>query len=384
MDANYSTAKTPEKGRIITVQSPGRINLIGEHTDYNDGFVLPAAIDRKTVMRIWKNDTESRVVLTASNLQENFSFDLTGFSRLTGGWQNYPMGVVHELQNMGARLSGFQARFAGDVPIGGGMSSSAALECSLAFALNELFELNFTKSQLMKACQMAEHHFAGIKCGIMDQFASMMGRKDKVILLDCRSLEYSYHPLELGEYRLLLLNTNVSHSLAASAYNTRRAECEEGVYLLRKFFPGITHLRDVSLEQVLSHKDDLPEHVFRRCRHVTSENERVLAAARYLTANNTAALGELMYRSHDSLRDDYEVSCEELDFLVHETADKDFISGSRMMGGGFGGCTISIIRKHETDAFVEQAAEKYRRRFGLDLSAYTVSIEDGTGLTDHS
>lgn len=369
--------------REIIVQAPGRINLIGEHTDYNDGFVLPAAIDKKTVMQVWKNNTPSRVVLTATNLEENFSFDLNGFSPLRGGWQNYPMGVVHELQKMGAKLSGFQAKFAGDVPIGGGMSSSAALECSLAVALNELFALNFSNLQLIKACQMAEHHFAGIKCGIMDQFTSIMGRKDQVILLDCRSLAYTYHPLKTGDYQLLLLNTNVTHSLAASAYNTRRAECEEGVFLLQKTFPGITHLRDVTLCQVLDQQEKLPEKVFRRCRHVTSENERVLTAVRHLSSNNLSLLGGLMYQSHKSLREDYEVSCPELDFLVDETLDEPSIPGSRMMGGGFGGCTINLIHRGDAASFIEKIAEKYRKRFGIDLSAFFVQVEGGAGLLSH-
>ncbi len=363
----------------ITVQSPGRINLIGEHTDYNDGFVLPAAIDKKTVMRLKRNGTARQANVIASNLNESFSFDLQNLSPLPGGWQNYIMGVVHELQKLGASIQGFDAEFEGDIPIGGGMSSSAALECSLAFALNEMFDLGFDKWQLIRASQMAEHHFVGIKCGIMDQFASMMGKKGQVMLLDCRSLEYNYFPLELGGYQILLLNTNVSHSLASSEYNARRSECEEGIALLKKNYPEISNLRDVSLEQLVSHKDRIPERILRRCHHVVSENGRVLEATKALLGGDHAALGKLIYQSHFSLQNDYEVSCPELDFLVQQTIGKDCILGSRMMGGGFGGCTINVVEKSRVAEFVEEVSIKYSKRFGIDPTPYFVSIENGAG-----
>lgn len=361
----------------VTVQAPGRINLIGEHTDYNDGFVLPAAIDRKITVRAHRNGTPSAVKLTDSSQQHSFSFDLRDFSPLEKGWQNYVMGVVSELQKLGGAIGGFDAEFEGDVPIGSGMSSSAALECSFATALNELFGLGFGKRQLIETSQRAEHNFVGIKCGIMDQFASVMGKKDHVILLDCRSLEFQYFPLELGTYHLLLLNTNVSHSLASSEYNTRRAECEEGVSVLQKEYPGIENLRDVSLEQVVANKVKMPEHIFRRCHHVVSENQRVLDATKALLASDFKALGKLMYQSHFSLQNDYEVSCPELDFLVRQTLDKDYIPGSRMMGGGFGGCTINMIEKGRIAEFVEQVSKIYRDRFGIDLTPIEVAIGDG-------
>lgn len=364
--------------QTIRVQSPGRINIIGEHTDYNDGFVLPAAIDKHTTMQLERNDSSDQANITALNLNERYSFNLRDFAPLKGGWQNYIMGVVHELQRLGAEIEGFNAAFEGNVPIGGGMSSSAALECSLAYALNELFDLGFDPAQLIKASQMAEHHFVGIKCGIMDQFASMMGKRGKVILLDCRTYEYQYFPLELGDYQLLLLNTNVSHALASSEYNTRRSECEQGVALLKKDFPEILKLRDINLDQLLTKKEALPEIIFRRCRHVVSENERVLRATKALQAGDQAALGELMYQSHFSLQNDYEVSCPELDYLVRATIDKDYVLGSRMMGGGFGGCTINIIERSRKDEFLEKISQAYAATFGIDLTPYTVSIEDGT------
>lgn len=364
----------------VTAQAPGRINLIGEHTDYNDGFVLPAAIDRKMTVRARRNGTPSAVHLTDIRQQQSFSFDLRDFSPLEKGWQNYVMGVVSELQKLGGAIGGFDAAFEGNVPVGSGMSSSAALECSFATALNELFALGFDKRQLIEASQRAEHHFVGIKCGIMDQFASVMGRKDHVILLDCRDLGFQYFPLELGAYQLLLLNTNVSHALASSEYNTRRAECAEGVSVLQQEHPGIRNLRDASMEQVVAGQEKMPEHIFRRCRHVVSENRRVLDAATALQAGDFKTLGKLMCQSHFSLQNDYEVSCPELDFLVQQTLDKEYIPGSRMMGGGFGGCTISIIEKSRVAEFVEQVSKIYRHRFGIDLTPIEVAIGDGAAV----
>ena len=368
------------KNADLIAQAPGRINIIGEHTDYNEGYVLPAAIDKKTISWLKKNNTPSSVRLSAENLKERFEFDLFDFNPTQNGWANYLMGVVSELQKLGAQLAGFDCAFEGNVPIGGGMSSSASLECSLAIGLNELFSLGLNDWQLIKACQMAEHHFVGIKCGIMDQFASVMGKKDKVILLDCRSLEYKYFPFELENYQLLLLNTNAAHSLASSEYNHRRADCEEGVQLLQKKLPQIQSLRDVQIEHLDVYSDHLPERIFRRCKHILLENERVLSAGEALVQKDFHQLGKLMYQSHFSLKNDYEVSCPELDFLVDQTIDKACILGSRMMGGGFGGCTISIIEKKSTDSFVESIHQKYKEQFGLDLTPFTVSIENGAKI----
>lgn len=364
----------------ITAQAPGRINIIGEHTDYNDGFVLPAAIDRSVKVQIRRNNTAELVNITATDLKESFSFNLAQFQPSSVGWSNYIMGLVHELQQLGANISGFDAVFESNVPIGGGVSSSAALECSFAVALNELFGLALDPWQLIKASQMAEHHFVGIKCGIMDQFASMMGKKDHVMLLDCRSLEFQYFPIDLGKYQLLLLNTNVSHTLASSEYNTRRAECEEGVSLLKKELPEIRNLRDVTTEQLYSAGKHLSKNIFRRCLHVISENKRVLDAASALQSGNRQKLGELLYQSHFSLQNDYEVSCKELDFLVELTINKEYILGSRMMGGGFGGCTINIIEKDQTDSFIDQASTEYRKRFGLALTPINVAAGNGAGI----
>ena len=374
---DISIKQTPNS---IIVQAPGRINVIGEHTDYNDGLVLPAAIDKKLTVQMRQNGTAKMANVTDNKQQQTFSFDLQNFDPQRSGWHNYVMGVVHELQKLGAEIKGFDAEFEGNVPIGGGMSSSAALECSFAVGLNELFGLGFDQWQLIKASQMAEHNFVGIRCGIMDQFASIMGKKDRVMLLDCRSLEHQYFPFELGDYQLMLMNTNVSHSLASSEYNTRRTECEDGVAILKKEHFGITNLRDVDLEQLAVCKDKMPEHIFRRCHHVVSENQRVIDATHALLGSNFKALGELVYQSHFSLQNDYEVSCPELDFLVNQTLEKEYVLGSRMMGGGFGGCTINILEKGRVEEFVELVLKEYHHRFGIDLTPIEVFIEDGAKI----
>ncbi|MGB0984960.1 MAG: galactokinase [Saprospiraceae bacterium] len=365
----------------ITAYAPGRINIIGEHTDYNNGFVLPASIDKKAVVQLKKNGKDSTIChFVAKNVDEIFEFDLNEFEPIGGGWENYIMGVVAELQALGGQITGFDCELEGDVPIGSGMSSSAALECSLAVGLNELFDLGFEKWQLIKAAQMAEHHFVGIECGIMDQFASVMGKKNQVMLLDCKSLEFEYFPLDLEDYELLLLNTNVSHALASSEYNTRKRECEKGVEIAQQKYLEVTSLRDLTVEMLSEVIGEMPEKVASRCRHIVTENDRVQAATKALVAKDFARLGELIYESHNSLQVDYEVSCKELDFLVEYTKDKDYILGGRMMGGGFGGCTINIIQKTKVNDFIQLAAAVYQKEFNKDLTPYSVSIENGAGV----
>lgn len=366
----------------VIAKSPGRINIIGEHTDYNDGFVLPAAIDKYAVFKLWKSSNKNKVRMTATNLDESISFNLSHFQPTTGGWPNYIMGVVHELQKLGVKLEGFEGEFESDVPIGGGMSSSAALECSLAYGLNELFNLGLDRWELIKACQMAEHNFVGIKCGIMDQFASVMGKDNQVMLLDCRSLEFDYFPFELGNYQLLLLNTNVSHTLAASEYNTRRAECEVGVSIIRNTYSQVQSLRDVTTEMLDKCSEYMPHEVHKRCLHIISENSRTREACQALLKQDYKKLGELIYGSHNSLQHYYEVSCEELDYLVEQTRDKDYVLGSRMMGGGFGGCTINLIAKDKVNQFIEISSKAYRNRFGIDITPYKVQVRNGAELAN--
>ena len=361
----------------VVVHAPGRINIIGEHTDYNNGLVLPAAIDKKLSVHIVPNGTKSLVNIDAQDFNTCFSFDLDNFQPVSENWPNYIMGVVHELQKLGARIEGFDAEFGSTIPIGSGLSSSAALECGFAVALNKLFNQGLDEWQLIKASQRAEHNFVGAKCGIMDQFASVMGKEDQVMLLDCQSLEYQYFPLNLGDFRILLLNSNVSHSLASSEYNTRRAECETGVSILQNIYPGIKSLRDVSLNQLLQCKEELPEYIFRRCHHVVSENKRVLDAVEALKKGDHQLLGQLIFQSHFSLQNDYGVSCPELDFLVQQAQDKDYVLGSRMIGGGFGGCTLNIVHESKMEEFIENVTQKYKEHFGIDLTPIEVAIANG-------
>ena len=362
----------------ITVASPGRINLIGDHTDYHDGFVLPAAVDKKITVKLKRNGHPTRCRVTAKNAEETYEFDLSNYRPLSGGWQNYVMGVVRETENAGGKITGFDAVFGGDIPIGSGMSSSAALECAFAYALNEVFACQFSRQQLIKLSQKAEHNFVGMNCGIMDQFSSMMGRKNQVMMLDCRTLDYKYFPLALGDYQILLLNSNVSHSLAESAYNQRRRESEAGIKVIQEKYSAVRHLRDVDLSMLAEFKAALSPTVYRRCHHVITENQRVSDAARALKNGNFKRLGDLMYASHAGLQNDYEVSCEEVDFLVQKTVKHSEILGSRMMGGGFGGCTINIIRKDFAETFTASVSEDYRAKFNLEVTPYRVSIEDGT------
>jgi len=307
--------------------------------------VLPVAVGSEVQMTINRNGTASTVNAIAEDLGESYSFDLTSFKPISGGWQNYIMGVFSELKKLGADLKGCNLTFHSTVPIGAGMSSSAALECSLALALNELFDLNYSKIDLAKASQMAEHNFVGIKCGIMDQFASMMGRTDNALLLDCRSLEYEYYPLELGDYQLLLMNSNVSHELSTSAYNDRRSKSEAGLAMISSKNPDVNSFRDVTIVSLQSHKPDMTGVMYRRCFHVVSEMQRTLDASSAMKTGDLDTLGQLIYAGHDSLAHDYEVTCPETDFLVAYTRDKHFVLGARQMGGGFGGCTINLIHK---------------------------------------
>jgi galactokinase len=363
--------------QVLSV-SPGRINLIGEHTDYNDGFVLPGAIDKKVTFLLAKNGLADTCHVHSMDMKQSIEFSLKDLKpHSAGGWQNYIIGVAAELQEKGAKLQGFDATFEGDIPLGAGLSSSAALECSLATGLNTLFDLGFSQIELIKIAQMAEHHYAGVKCGIMDQFASVMGKKDQVFRLDCRTLVYDHFPLDLKDYQLLLLDTCVEHSLGDSAYNERRNQCEAGVKLLKKIYPETLNLRDINPGQLIQHKDIMSETVYHRCLHVVNENERVNLTCQALTDHDMPLLGSLLYQSHDSLSNLYEVSCEELDFLVDYTRPLDYVLGGRMMGGGFGGCTINLILSSEKDAFIAAISAAYKAAYGIQLKAYAVSLEDG-------
>ena len=365
----------------LTVASPGRINLIGEHTDYNMGFVFPAAIDRRIEIRIRGNDSKHACNVYSVDFEKLLSFDLSEVKPSREEWENYILGVVFEIQKMGHKLRGFDCQLRSNLPIGAGISSSAALECGMAFALNELFDLGMSKMDIILASQRAEHNFVGTQCGIMDQYASVMGQPDHAILLDCRSVTHEMIPLNLKPYSLLLLNTNVSHNLASGEYNMRKSECEQGVSLLRQAGLKLHSLRDVSEEDLRRHREILPPLILKRCLYVVRENSRVLKAADALKENDMIKFGALMYASHDGLKNQYEVSCKELDFLVDYAKKSDGVIGSRMMGGGFGGCTINLVHEADRESYVRQISLAYNRAFDLELDLISVHPSRGTHLS---
>jgi galactokinase len=361
----------------ILVSSPGRINLIGEHTDYNEGFVMPAAIDKKMVVAIAANQSRQGRIFSM-DFQEEFAFDLDSFAPKKGHWATYIMGVVSQFQQAGYDVQGFDMVFGGDIPVGAGLSSSAALECGAAFAISELFDFKIPKRALIHYAQKAEHVFAGVQCGIMDQFASVMGKKNHVIRLDCRDLSYEYFPLNLGIYQILLIDTQVKHSLSDSSYNRRRHECEEVVLVAQHYNIGVKSLRDLRLKDLEAIRAYLDQEVFWRGEYVVEENSRVLEASNALKEGNLKKVGELMYASHEGLSKKYNVSCKELDFLVDLTKPMQEIIGSRMMGGGFGGCTINIVEKEKIDSLKRIISLAYNSEFGIKPQFYEVSLEDGT------
>lgn len=364
----------------LKISSPGRINIIGEHTDYNNGFVLPTAIDKEIIFKFKKHDNPENCTIKSTNFDTSFSFSLNEIKPSEKQWANYILGVIHEIQLLTNQLGGFDCTLTSDIPIGSGMSSSAALECGLAYGLNELFNLGLTKIQIVEIGQRAEHNYVGTKCGIMDQFASVMSKKNHVILLDCATLDYEYVPIHIAPYKLLLLNTNVSHNLASGEYNIRRAQCESGVSVIQKKYSEVTSLRDVSLKMLSEFKDVLSEVVYRRCSYVIQEKERVMNAVKALKGNDLKTLGTYMYETHEGLSKDYEVSCPELDFLVEFSKDYPQVLGARMMGGGFGGCTLNIIHPDIIEDFTREASEAYFEKFNLKLTHFEALPREGTSI----
>lgn len=356
-------------------RSPGRINLIGEHTDYNEGFVLPAAIDKFATVAIGPCEGNT-ISLYAIPFSEAFEVPLGSIRPISGSWTNYVLGVVDQLVKRGHPIKGFNMVVDGDVPVGAGLSSSAAIECAVCFALSELFELSIDRFDLAKISQKAEHTFPGVQCGIMDQFASVFGKKEHALKLDCRSLDYEEVPLELEGYKIVLLNTNVKHSLTDTAYNERRQQCAEGVAAVARKVPGVHSLRDVTVAMLEQYVDD--RLIRTRCRYVVEENERVNAAVAAMRRGDIAGLGRQMYRSHEGLSREYEVSCEELDYLVDAVKQHPDVAGARMMGGGFGGCTINIVREEAVAQLVSDLEEKYKKDMHKDLSAYIATTANGT------
>lgn len=364
----------------LTVKAPGRINLIGEHTDYNEGFVMPAAIQKAATVYIEKRE-DSTIHLFAEDIQESYTLNLDTVTKSSKDWANYIIGVIAQFQKVVTIPAGFTLRLKSDVPIGAGLSSSAAIECAVAFAINELFSLGLDRMQLTKMAQKAEHEYAGVLCGIMDQFASMFGKKDQVILLDCKTMHYQYYPLKLANYDIVLLDTQIKHALASSEYNTRRAECEQGIVMIQQKYPTTKSLREVSMDMLNECVDSSQmKKVYNRCKYVIEEIERTQAAAKDLQEGQLAAFGQKMFATHDGLSLLYEVSCPELDFLVKELKDNPNIIGARMMGGGFGGCTINLIKKEATASVVQKLVASYHKTFQKNLLSYEVNIDDGASI----
>ena len=358
--------------------SPGRINLIGEHVDYNDGFVLPAAINKYLCFAISVHDT-THCTLVAKDLNEAYKFDLNDpIVPVEKMWVNYILGVVSQLKDAGHALKGFDMVFSSTIPMGAGLSSSAALECGVGYALNDLFSLGLTKERIAQIGQQSEHTFVGVKCGIMDQFASVFGKKKHVVELDCTSLGYTYHKADFDKYALLLIDSNVKHTHLTSGYNVRRQEVEHGLSVIKKHFPQVNTFRDCTMEMVNSLEQELGDVVLRRCRFVVGEIQRVREAVDALEAENFIRFGQLMYGTHLGLSQDYEVSCPEIDFLVAYTGNIPQVIGSRMMGGGFGGCSINLVEKGFEDALIDELSAEYAKTFGITLKAYKVKIAKGT------
>ncbi|WP_299434662.1 galactokinase [uncultured Aquimarina sp.] len=362
----------------LVVHSPGRINFIGEHTDYNNGFVMPTAIDKKIIFSLQKNDSNHLCKVYSSTYDKILTINLNRLKPSTEEWENYIVGVLSEISKISDRVKGFDCIIDSQLPIGAGISSSAALECGLAYGLNELFNLNLSKIELVELSQRAEHNYVGTKCGIMDQFASVMSEDKKVILLDCKSKHYRLIDANFEPYKVLLLNTNVSHNLASSEYNTRREECERVIEIISKTYNKVKSLRDVTKSMLDEFRDDLTDVLYQRAYYIIEENNRVLRASELLEKGDLESFGELMYQSHRGLQHKYEVSCPELDFLVDFSEDYERVIGCRMMGGGFGGCTINLVHADSVSDYILNVKKAYKKQFEIDLTSFITVPSPGT------
>ncbi|MFH6956022.1 galactokinase [Flavobacterium aquidurense] len=370
-----SFGSAPQK----VVLSPGRINIIGEHIDYNDGYVLPAAIDKVICFAFEKNNTKKSKII-AIDLNEEFEADLTEEIKLSDVvWTNYIRGVIKQLQDNGFSFEGFNCVFSSNIPVGSGLSSSAALECGMIYGIAKLFDLKIEKIDISLLGQKAEH-WVGINCGIMDQFSSVHGLENKVIKLDCNTLDFEYHNADFKDYALVLFDSNVKHSLFTSEYNTRRIECEQGLAIIAANFAEVKSFRDCTEEQLLSIQDKINPTVFKRVHYVVKEINRVIKACEALDNGNIELLGQLLFETHYGLSQEYEVSCAELDMLVDTAKSDNAIIGSRLMGGGFGGCTINLIKKGHENEVKSKFSNLYLDTFGIELKFYDVKISNGTIL----
>ncbi len=355
--------------------SPGRINLIGEHTDYNGGFVFPGAIDKGMVAELKINGT-NKVRAYSIDLKDYVEFGLNEEDAPRTSWARYIFGVCREIIKRGGKIAGFNTAFAGDVPLGAGMSSSAALESTYAYALNDMFNCGIDKFELAKIGQATEHNYCGVNCGIMDQFASVFGKAEHLIRLDCRSLEYQYFPFNPQGYRLVLLDSVIKHELASSAYNDRRKSCENVVAAIQKRHPHVEFLRDANMAMLDEVKAEISAEDYMRAEYVIGEVQRVLDVCDALKCGDYETVGQKMYETHHGMSKLYEVSCEELDFL-NDIAKECGVTGSRVMGGGFGGCTINLVKDELYDAFIEKAKVEYKKKYGRLPKVYDVVISDG-------
>ena len=361
----------------LTVASPGRINFIGEHTDYNMGYVLPTAIGNKITFKLQKNGSDRQCNVFSLGYK-GFSLDLNAISRSETEWENYVLGVLNEISKLTDKVKGFDCTIESDLPLGSGLSSSAAMECGLAYGLNELFDLGLSKITIVQLSQRAEHSYVGTQCGIMDQFASVMSKEGNVILLDCQSLEYQHIPIDIHPYKIVMLNTKVEHTLASSEYNTRKQECEEGVAIMKKKNPEIKSLRDVTRDMLEASKSEMTQTAYNRCSFIIDENKRVLKMAEAFKKKDLKAVGNILYEAHHGISKLYEVSCPESDFLVDFTKTNPSVVGARQTGGGFGGCTLNIVHETEVENFKETAAIAYNKVFDIDLEAFEVQPSGGT------
>ncbi len=366
----------------LIINSPGRINFIGEHTDYNSGFVMPTAIDKKIVFSFQKNVSDRNCTIYSQSNGKTLYLDLSNLKPSEEEWENYILGVLYEIGKITDGVKGFDCIITSNLPVGAGISSSAALECGLAYGLNELFSLGLSKMTLVELSQSAEHTYVGTKCGIMDQYASVMSKENKVILLDCKSLKNKFIDASFDPYKILLLNTNVSHNLASSEYNTRREECEAIVKIVSRNY-DVDSLRDITKDMLDQHKMDLSNILYKRGTYIIEENQRVLLASEFLHNGNLLGFGELMYKSHRGLQHLYEVSCSELDFLVDFSEKYDQIIGARMMGGGFGGCTINLIHSDAIEDYVIKVRGAYKEQFNIELTSFITVPSHGTSIQSY-
>lgn len=364
----------------MLAMAPGRVNLIGEHTDYNQGFVLPAAINRNICVAIAPNDTGD-VHMYAEQFRQDFRFGLQDWHGQSG-WPTYLLGMLYQLMPEHRLSRGLDILVTGNVPAGAGMSSSAALSSAFGMALNKQFDLGRTRLELALAAQQTEHDFAGVQCGIMDMFASLHGRSGQLLKLDCRSLEYQYIPFDFPDLRIVLVNTMVSHSLTDSAYNERRGQCEAGVAWLKRYDDSIRSLRDVPLSLLQAHQAELDPVVYRRCRFIVEENIRLLDGCEALEKGDVALFGKKMFEAHTGLSRDFEISCPESDFLVEAASHFPQVKGARQMGGGFGGCIIHLVEESGVDDFIRDIKVKYAAQFDKDPDCWVMEIEEGAHVVN--